>query len=70
MKYIKAFQNSQDLQVSVGNSYTEDHFINIFLDNFIQYGKYTAHVVSHHEELSREEAISEQTYMYLFIFTD
>ena len=41
MKYIKIFQNSKDLSVSVGNSYSEDQFMHIFLDNFHQGGKYT-----------------------------
>ena len=36
MKYIKIFQNAQDLSVSVGNSYSEDHLMHILLDNFHQ----------------------------------
>ena len=34
MKYIKIFQNAQALSVSVGNIYTEDNLMNIFLDDF------------------------------------
>ena len=31
--YIKIFQNSKDLAISVGNSYNEDQLINTFFDN-------------------------------------
>ena len=34
MNNIKIFQNAQDLSVSVGNSYSEDHLMHTFLDNF------------------------------------
>ena len=39
MNYTKIFQNSQDLSVSVGNSYSEDQVMHIFLDNFHHGGK-------------------------------
>ena len=39
IKYIKIFQNSHDLSVSVENSYYEDQLMHIFLDNFQQGGK-------------------------------
>ena len=38
MNYIKIFQNAQDLPVSVGNSYYEDHLIHISLNDFHQGG--------------------------------
>ena len=44
IKYIKRFQNVQDLSVSVGNSYAEYHYMHILLDNFNQDGKYTAQI--------------------------
>ena len=34
MNNIKISQNEQDLSVSVGNSYTEDQLMHIFLDKF------------------------------------
>ena len=36
MNYIKRFQNERYLSVSVGNNYSEDQLIHIFLDNFHQ----------------------------------
>ena len=44
MNYIKRFQNSQALSISVGNSYSEYQLMHISLDNFDQGGKYTAHI--------------------------
>ena len=40
IKYIKRFQYSHALSVSVGNSYSEDQLMHTFLDNFHQGGKY------------------------------
>ena len=34
INYIKIFQNSQALSVSVGNSYSEDQIMHTFLDHF------------------------------------
>ena len=42
MNYIKRFQNSQALSISVRNNYSEDYLIHIYLDNFHQGGKYSA----------------------------
>ena len=36
INYIKRFKNSHALSVSVGNSYSEDQLMHIFLDNFRQ----------------------------------
>ena len=47
MKYIKIFQNVHALSVSVGNTYSEDKLMHIFLDNFHQDGKYSAQIASH-----------------------
>ena len=63
MNYIKRFHNSQDLLVSVGNSYTKYHLMHIFLDNFRQGGKYTAKIESHQAELIREGKITDQKYL-------
>ena len=34
INYIKIFQNSQALSVSIGNSYAEDQIMHTFLDTF------------------------------------
>ena len=47
MNYIKIFQNSQAFSVSLGNSYSEDQLIHIFLDQFHQSGKCYAQISSH-----------------------
>ena len=47
MNYIKRFKNVQDFSVLVGNIYSEDYLMHIFLDNFHQGGKYTAQIASH-----------------------
>ena len=60
INYIKRSQNAQDLSVSVGNIYSEDQFIHIFLDNFHQGGKKSAHISSHQAELRREEIFTDQ----------
>ena len=54
MNYIKRFQKGLDLSVSVGNSYSVDQLMHIFLDNFHQGGKYTAQIASHQADLRRE----------------
>ena len=54
MNYIKIFQNAHALSVSVGNSYSEDHFMHIFLDKFRQGEKYTAQISIHHAKLRRK----------------
>ena len=51
MNYIKIFQNAQDLEVSVGNNYSEDQLMHIFLDSFHQGGEYSAYISSHRSEL-------------------
>ena len=60
MNYTKIFQNSQALSVSVGNSYSEDQFMHIFLDKFYQGGKYTAQIANHEAELIREGKFTDQ----------
>ena len=50
MNYIKIFQNEQALSVSVGNNYSEDQLMHIFLDNFHQSGKYYSKIASHQAE--------------------
>ena len=63
MNYIKIFQNSQALAVSVGNTYLEDQLLQIFLYNFHHGGKYSALIASHQAELRREEKFTDQKYL-------
>ena len=60
MNYIKIFQNAQDLSVSLGNNYSEDQLMHIFMDNYHQGGKYSTQIASHQSELRREERFTNQ----------
>ena len=51
MNYIKRFQNVQVLSVSVGNTYSEDQLMLIFMDKFFQGGKCSAQIASQQVEL-------------------
>ena len=51
MNYIKIFQNEQALSVFVGNTYSENQVMHIFLDNFHQGGKYSAQIARREENL-------------------
>ena len=63
MNYIKRFQNTQDLEVSVVNTYSQEQPIHTFLDNFHQGGKYSAQRSSQQAELRREEKFTGQKYL-------
>ena len=65
MNYINRFQDLQALSVSVGNSYYEDHFMHISLDNFHQGGKYTAHIAGDQAELRIGEIFIDQKPLYI-----
>ena len=58
--YIKRFQNAHALSVSVGNIYSEDQLMHIFMDNFHQGAKYSSQIASHQAELRREEKFTDQ----------
>ena len=60
MNYIKRFQNAHVLSILIGDSYSEDQLMHIFLNNFHQDGKYSAQVASHQAELRREEKCTDQ----------
>ena len=60
MNYIKRFQNSQDLSISVGNKDPEEKLMHIFLDNFHQGGKYSTKTASPQAELRREEKFTDK----------
>ena len=60
INYIRRFQNAHVLSISVGNSYSEDQLMHIFLDNFEDVGKYSAQIASHQAELRREEKFTDQ----------
>ena len=71
MNYIKIFQNTQALSVSVGNSYSEDQFIHIILDNFHQGGRYTAQISIHQVELRIEGNFTDQNSLsIIYLQTD
>ena len=57
IKYIKIFHNDKALAISVGNNYTEDHLMHIFLNNFRKGGKHSAQIRSHQAELGIEEKL-------------
>ena len=63
MNYIKIFQNSEALYVSVGNYYSEDQIIHTILDNFHQGGKYSDKTSSQQAELRREEKFTDPIYL-------
>ena len=62
MNCIKIFQNAQALSVSVGNNYSEDQLMHIFLDDFHQGRKYSTQISRHQEYLRREENFTDQKY--------
>ena len=62
INYIKRFQNTHTLSVSVGNSYSEDQRMHTYLDNFHQGGKYSGQIDSHQAELRREEKYTDQNH--------
>ena len=68
MNYIKRFQNTQALSVSVVNNYSEYQLMNIFLDSFCQGEKYTSHVASHQAYLRREEGFTDQNIYPLHLY--
>ena len=47
MNAIKISQNAQALWFSVGNTYSEDQLMHIFMENFHQSEKYSAQIASH-----------------------
>ena len=65
IKYIQIFQNAQSLSFSVGNKYSEDKLMQIFLNNFHKGGKYSAQRAIHQAELRREGYITNKN-LYLF----
>ena len=62
MNFIKRFQNSEALSVSVVNSYSENQIMLTFLDNFHQGRKYSAQISNHQAELRREEKCTDQKF--------
>ena len=60
MTYIKRFQNTQALLVSVGKNYSEYQLMHIFMDNFHQCGKYSSQIASQPTDLKREEKSTDQ----------
>ena len=60
INYFKIFKNAHALSVSVGNGYSEDQLMHIFMDNFQKSGKYPAQIAIHQAELRREEKLTDQ----------
>ena len=44
INYIKIFQNTKALEISVGNSYSEDKIMHNLLENYQQDVKYSAQI--------------------------
>ena len=66
IKYIKIFQNSKALEISVGNSYTEDQMMRVFLDNFHKSGKYSDQIEIHKNNLGeKNNSLINNHYLYL-----
>ena len=63
MNYIKRYQNTQALSVSVGTNSLEDQLMHTFLDKFHQGGKYSSLIASHKVELRREGKVTDQKYL-------
>ena len=62
---IKRFHDAKDLEISVGNSYSEDQLMHTFLDNFHKGGKDSGQIAIHKAELSREETFVDQKSLYI-----
>ena len=60
INYIKIFQNSEALLISVGNSYSEDQLMHTFLEIFQKGGKYSAQIASHQVDFRTEETFVDQ----------
>ena len=60
INYIKKFQNTQALSVSVDNTYSEDQLMHAFIDKFHQGRKYSAQIASHQAEIRRKEQFNYQ----------
>ena len=63
MSYIKIFQHAQALSVSVGNNYSEDQLMHMFLDNSHHGVEYSAQMASHQVELRREIKFTDQPFL-------
>ena len=53
INYIKRFHNAKTLEISVGNSYTEDQPMQAFLENIKKRGKYSDHIAIQQVEFRR-----------------
>ena len=58
--YIKIYQNTQDLSVLEGNSYSGYQIMRIFQDNFRKGVKYKAQIAGHHAEFRKQEKFTDQ----------
>ena len=66
INYIKRSQNYKALVISLGNIYSEDKLMHIYLDSFQPSGKYSAQIESHQSEFRRKEnLLIKNSYLYL-----
>ena len=68
IKYIRIFQNSKALMISVGNSYSEDQLMYTFLYNIHKWGRYSTQIDSYQAYLSRKGKITDQKSLYISEF--
>ena len=61
MSYIKIFQYAQALSVSVGNNYSKDQLMHIFLNNIHLCRKYSAKISIHQAKLRRKKHLLTKT---------
>ena len=66
INYIKQFQNSKALVILLENSYSEDQLMHTFLDDLHKGEKQSAQIVSHQEELRKEETFVDKKSFSIF----
>ena len=65
MNYNKIFQNTQDLSVSVLDTYSKDQLMHTFLDNFLRGGKYSTQIASHQAGLRIEKPFTDKKSLHI-----
>ena len=56
-----------DLEISVGNCYTENRLMHTFYDNFYQGGHYSDQIASHQEYLRTEETSLIKMFIHIWL---
>ena len=65
INYIKIFQNDKALAISAGNTYSYVQLIHKFLEVLQKGQRYLSQIDIHKKELSREEKLFKNHYIYL-----